>query len=175
MFLMGTVVLTSKTFRRYTKYRWPHLSCVYMNIITGYGPYLTRCAVWNMNYVCRTLIDEPQQYYNPTSYWILCLVPPRMLYCPVKRNKANHDGDFMVCSENICKPAVLCCRILLCHMLSMLSGLRWYIYRYSNSLRLNDAIWRHRSWSTFALLMACCLTAPSYYLNQCWLSSVRSS
>ena len=31
-----------------------------------------------------------------------------------------------------------------------------------------DAIWRHRSGSTLAQVMACCLTAPSHYLNQCW-------
>ena len=38
-----------------------------------------------------------------------------------------------------------------------------------NSLQANDAIWWHRSGSTLAYLMACCLTAPSHYLNQHWL------
>ena len=38
-----------------------------------------------------------------------------------------------------------------------------------NSLRPSDAIWGHRSGSTLAQVMACCLTAPSHYLNQCWL------
>ena len=38
-----------------------------------------------------------------------------------------------------------------------------------NSLWPNDAIWRHRTCSTLAQVMACCLTAPSHYLNQCWL------
>ena len=38
-----------------------------------------------------------------------------------------------------------------------------------NSLRLIDAIWRHRSGSTLAQAMACCLTVPGHYLNQCWL------
>ena len=38
-----------------------------------------------------------------------------------------------------------------------------------NSLRPSDAIWRHRSGSTLAQVMACCLTAPSHYLNQRWL------
>ena len=32
----------------------------------------------------------------------------------------------------------------------------------------SEAIWRQRSESTFAQVMACCLTAPSHYLNQCW-------
>ena len=42
-----------------------------------------------------------------------------------------------------------------------------------NSLRPShsDAILRHRSGSTLAQVMACCLTAPSHYLNQCWLIS----
>ena len=33
----------------------------------------------------------------------------------------------------------------------------------------SDAIWCQRSGSTLAQVMACSLTAPSYYLNQCWL------
>ena len=38
-----------------------------------------------------------------------------------------------------------------------------------NSLWPCDTIWRQRSVSTLAQVMACCLTAPSHYLNQCWL------
>ena len=38
-----------------------------------------------------------------------------------------------------------------------------------NSSWPSDAIWRHRSGSTFTQSMACCLTAPSHYLNQYWL------
>ena len=38
-----------------------------------------------------------------------------------------------------------------------------------NSLWPSDAIWGHLSGSTLAQVMACCLTAPSHYLNQCWL------
>ena len=34
---------------------------------------------------------------------------------------------------------------------------------------LMNPIWRQRSGSTLAQVMACCLTAPSHYLNQCWL------
>ena len=36
-----------------------------------------------------------------------------------------------------------------------------------NSLWFGDAIWRHISGWTVAPVMACCLTAPSHYLNQC--------
>ena len=38
-----------------------------------------------------------------------------------------------------------------------------------NSLWPSDAIWQHRSRSISAQVMAWCLTAPSQYLNQCWL------
>ena len=38
-----------------------------------------------------------------------------------------------------------------------------------NSLWPSDAIWQQRSGSTLALVMACCLMAPSHYLSQCWL------
>ena len=38
-----------------------------------------------------------------------------------------------------------------------------------NSSWPGDAIWRHGTRSTLAHVMACCLTAPSHYLNQCWL------
>ena len=37
------------------------------------------------------------------------------------------------------------------------------------SLWPSDTIWRHKSGSTLAQVMACCLPAPSHYLNQCWL------
>ena len=38
-----------------------------------------------------------------------------------------------------------------------------------NSLWPSDAMWRYRSGSTLAQVMACCLTAPSHYLTLCWL------
>ena len=38
-----------------------------------------------------------------------------------------------------------------------------------NSLWPNDVIWWHRSGSTLVQVMACCLMAPSHYLNQCSL------
>ena len=40
---------------------------------------------------------------------------------------------------------------------------------YIKSLGPSDAIWHWRSWSRLVQVMACCLTAPSHYLNQCWL------
>ena len=39
-----------------------------------------------------------------------------------------------------------------------------------NSLWPSDDTWQHGTWSTLVQVMACCLTAPSHYLNQCWLT-----
>ena len=44
-----------------------------------------------------------------------------------------------------------------------------------NSLWPSDTIWWHRSGSTLAQVLACCLTAPSHYLNQCWLIISKAS
>ena len=38
-----------------------------------------------------------------------------------------------------------------------------------NSPWPDDSIWWHRTGSTLAQVMACCLLAPSHYLSQCWL------
>ena len=38
-----------------------------------------------------------------------------------------------------------------------------------NSLGPSGAIWHRRSWSKLVQVMACCLIAPSHYLNQYWL------
>ena len=42
-----------------------------------------------------------------------------------------------------------------------------------NKLCPTDATWWHRSGSTLAQIMACCLTVQSPFLNQCWFLSVR--
>ena len=53
------------------------------------------------------------------------------------------------------------------HYISMKPSLaRWTLI---NSLEPSNAIWRQRSGSPLAQVMACCLTAPSHFLNQCWL------
>ena len=44
------------------------------------------------------------------------------------------------------------------------------IHKMLNSLWHRDDIRGWRSWSTQVQVMACCLTAPSHYLNQCWLT-----
>ena len=49
--------------------------------------------------------------------------------------------------------------------LKLVQLMPWYV----NSVWPGDAIWRHRSGSTLAHVMACCLSALSHYHNQCSL------
>ena len=51
----------------------------------------------------------------------------------------------------------------------ILTVIKTDLVSYSYVLRPCDVIWRHGSRSTLAQVMACCLTALSHYLNQCWL------
>ena len=43
------------------------------------------------------------------------------------------------------------------------------IWPFMDSLWPGDAMWWHGSESALDKVMVCCLTAPSHYLNQCWL------
>ena len=38
-----------------------------------------------------------------------------------------------------------------------------------NSPQTSETLWGHKSGSTFDLVMVCCLTTSSHYMNQCWL------
>ena len=47
-------------------------------------------------------------------------------------------------------------------------GAGWNLFWFDvNSLWPSDTIWHHGTWSTLVQVMACCLMAPSHYLNQC--------
>ena len=45
----------------------------------------------------------------------------------------------------------------------------WFVLILFNSLWPSDAMWCHRTSSTLVDVMACCLMAPSHYINQCLL------
>ena len=54
-------------------------------------------------------------------------------------------------------------------------GVKWLRKQCENNKKNINSLWprdtacRHRSGSTFVQIMACCLRAPSHYLNQRWL------
>ena len=76
---------------------------------------------------------------------------------------ANHKAWYIFTRVTSTYCWLLSCYILSCYFPK---SIEWNLF---NSLWPSDAIWRHRLGSTLAWVMACCLTAPSHYLNHCWL------
>ena len=66
------------------------------------------------------------------------------------------DGDNEICQTH-------------CWLVSWLREKYWLWITCLNSLEPSDAMWWQKTGSTLAQVMACCLTASSHYLNQCWL------
>ena len=58
--------------------------------------------------------------------------------------------------------------ISMVHVKHKTSSMFWFRWQF-NLLGPSDTIWCWKSWSTLVQVMACCLTAPSHYLNSCWL------
>ena len=58
-------------------------------------------------------------------------------------------------------------RVSLKKMLLKMSSVKWYPLCLGLNITVNS--WWHKYGSTLAQVMACCLTAPSHYLNQCRL------
>ena len=94
------------------------------------------------------------------SNWLATLIGQKV--CSL-----NHDDLVMYqCNGNhviigYSRNAFTCC---------LQDGSHLFRYQCVNSLWPSDSIWRQRSGTTLAQVMACCLMVPSHYLNQCWLT-----
>ena len=94
---------------------------------------------------------------HPHTQWAACEVslysPECGWYCP-------HDGSSLcVQQQDRCAPSW--------QLVSCYNGFAWNWCPF-NSLWPCFRIWRCRSRSTSAQVMACCLTAPCHSLNLCW-------
>ena len=98
--------------------------------------------------------------------WVVNTIPADAL----APNVARASADVVLSVWNRQYLGLLRCEfgLLLNKIKDMMQNGNTYLMTH-NSLWPNDAIWRHGSGSTLAKVMACCLTAPSHYLNQCWL------
>ena len=78
-------------------------------------------------------------------------------------NECNYDIDGLV--QERCNSSALAmeCR------LSCIKPSIWYICTWKLLKKLIRTQWGHMAWSRLVQLMACCLTAPSHYLNPWWL------
>ena len=105
----------------------------------------------------QTLADK--RWVEPAK--LLCII---MLDISKIRPKSVHGQVKAKKFSQCLLPVVLCSWFVFC---CIKVGMKWTAV--INSMRLSDAIWRHRSGSTLAQVMACCQTAPSHYLSQCIL------
>ena len=111
--------------------------------------------------------------YVRTAYVTLVIseedqVPACTYRCPFR----SRETEYLIVSTVIHNgeiPSI--CEIYSYWSYQQLCVCKWYHgnQRDINSLRPSDAMWRLWSWTTLAHVMACCLTAPSHYLNQFWL------
>ena len=110
-------------------------------------------------YICSH--DTLQCWYNAVDFLQKSsLKTPHSL--PVR---ARYGVSFVNFNSDLYSPAV----IKATDCIDLVLEYPGLIKRWINSLWPSGAIWRHRSQSTIAQVMACCLMAPSHYLNQCWL------
>ena len=76
-------------------------------------------------------------------------------------NTATHSITFCVQYVTVLKLFKQCCLV-------KSSPIKLTFCSYLASMWLSNAAWRHRSGSTLAQVMACCLAAPRHYLYQSW-------
>ena len=124
--------------------------------ILGNGP-KNRETVWEINILQMKHVGG----YRASTRCVLCNLVTRM-----NTQDAYKDSlpilNFIVSYSQLISGQHLVCW---CLGAAMWQG----IHRpFLNSLWLSDATERHRSISTFAQVMACCLTTPSQHPNRCW-------
>ena len=107
---------------------------------------------------------------NPRS-WVQHLM---LLFIPWKQKLDLVTQNKFISKANPFFPLPLFTHLDCCDISVMMSVWRFPLQRelfhfLLNSLWPSDIIWRQGSRSTLAQVMDCCLTAPSHYLNQCWL------
>ena len=122
-----------------------YLSQCWPRFLLPYG--VTRPRWVNSFSCCR---KAPSHYLN--QYWLIISKP------------RSSDIDLRTIQLQTYEPSItkFCLKMTYLNLHAVSQG-QWV-----NSLGPNEAICRWRSWSTLVQVMACCLTAPRHYLNQCW-------
>ena len=145
------VMITDGVFLlQYLNY-WHHQQDI--TIISFLAPFLTE----ETSYLCF------YRFFHPPTGTSMC---------------ADHDDGqlslnmFLLLFTMLCKTLNGCTLILLSHFYFILPVCYCDLSNI-NSMFPGVVIWWHRSGSTLARVMACCLTAPSHYLNQCCITLIE--
>ena len=134
-------------------------------------PYNTHLEFYGVNLMTYLMAKACRFLWQTISWVFVFPLPSPMEYMNDKLGKKDNLIGYLL---------GLCLFYTECLLRQWLGGwqaanhylnLCWHLYPdlqwiKLNSLRPSDAIWRHRSGSTLAQVMASCLMAPSHYLNQ---------
>ena len=103
-------------------------------------------------------------YYEITSSTLWQLMPWSLA------SPGNQQPWYWICRINKCLSSTRTDFNYLCLQCVEKWQIMWlYFYIFLTHCSLMTDIWWYRSGSTLAQVMACCLTAPSHYLNQYWI------
>ena len=129
-------------------------------------------SVWQTNFLQHKIAAPKFAYEGET--WDE-FFGPKCVLCATVLRIAEYDN---MCYWTQIWWAILTTKMILISGGSIIVASLWshvgtYIWV---KIRSGDGfIWWYRSWSTLAQVMACCLIAPSRYLNPCWLIVNQSS
>ena len=118
---------------------------------------------WDSTTSSQAAIILNKMTYRNDNYWAGLMTVLSLLYYGNPYNKK--DSIYIDTATTPIRPTMP-----VDHQGSPANNIIYHLWYLSlNSLGPSDAIWRQRSGSTLVQVMACCLTAPSHHLNQCWL------
>ena len=147
---------------------WPYVNTSAFNVVniysTSYSLYVYFCSYASVRYIvwikiCHEIFSFSLSLpiYNTSEG---CEIP----HFYTKR--------LLVRLQNKVSLYILLRKCITIKMLQFIDYLCWGVLPITygfNSLWPRNVIWRQRSGSTFAQVLACCLTAQSHYLSQCSL------
>ena len=145
----------------------PHSGFIkFMNVL------LPDCTKPITTYYSVQVVQESMSTYGPWNlrkhFWMKLDVSKQLL---VEQNMKNFDlRMFHICGwYTEMNPTDLHQYIVKCNFQILMVQVKASKRQWVNLLWPSDATWWHKSESTWAQVMPCCLVAPSHYLNQCWL------
>ena len=127
----------------------PNVSCIICDDHASFNPLTLKCLYWTIPYQWHAIVLPPSGASVATDGSHPSLDPPFIL-------QKWMPGDLSILD------------VVDLHWMRFCPGAMGVV-QHINSLWPSDAIWQQWSESTLAQVMACCLMAPSHYLNQCWL------
>ena len=139
----------------------------YQRIVIEDNPHLLGLK---LRYICNLLIVDLSRMFCPPEPALRSEEKDKWtIQTTVKLEFFQTQKTFKICAFSLPKEDSTKIQANTAKMIWRLCEIHCWMLISFNSLGPSDAIWRQRSGSTLGQVMACCQTAPSHYLNQCWV------